>query len=78
MSGPKQSEKPRSGFVHRLVRALSCHQWETSGVNGFYLPVESVCTKCGVYRHRVVSAERINEIPEWMDGRHPKSSANKD
>lgn len=64
-------------WLVRLVRwAFECrHDWSITGVNGFGLPSETQCLKCGVYRHRILKADDLPKVAEWQNGRHPKSDS---
>jgi hypothetical protein len=65
--------------LQRIVRwAFECrHDWSITGANGFGLPSEAQCIKCGMYCHRILKADDLPKVAEWETGRHPKhSSAN--
>jgi hypothetical protein len=51
--------------------------WDTTATNGFYMPIEQRCAKCGAYQHRRLSARKLGKIKcEWHRGKHPKSPEN--
>jgi len=51
--------------------------WDTTATNGFYMPIEQRCAKCGAYQHRRLSARKLGKIKcEWHTGQHPKSPEN--
>ena len=64
------------GF-QRLFRWLfECrHDWGITATNGYGLPIEVQCCKCGMYRHRILKADDLPMIAEWQTGRHPKKLA---
>jgi hypothetical protein len=67
-------------WLQRLVRwAFECrHDWTITGANGFGLPSEAQCLKCGMHRHRILKADDLPKVAEWEMGQHPKhSSANR-
>lgn len=70
----KQNNLPE-GLLHQLIRFFHCHDWEASRVNGYFIPVEEFCRKCGRYRHRILRVnDEFNYFPEWINGRHPESN----
>lgn len=47
------------------------HDWAITGTNGFGLPSEEQCLKCGMYHHRVLQASALPQVAAWESGRHP-------
>ena len=59
--------------IKKIKDYFHVHSWQTSGVNGYYVPCEKQCEKCGKYRHRILDPEKLYKTPEWVDGKHPKN-----
>ena len=76
MKNSNQIRRSPRRHILRLVRHLfRCrHDYWTTATNGWYIPIEEHCQKCGEYRHRVLKAARLGiEKGEWTHGRHPKT-----
>jgi hypothetical protein len=52
---------------------MLCNYWSTTQTNGFYIPIEEQCDKCGEYRHRILKADDLPNIPDWQPGKYPKT-----
>lgn len=84
-SNSKSDFAAHSGWMARLVVHLfRCRHrdwtlldsyWMPTAWNGFAVPIEEQCNKCGEYRHRVLNFDSFRRGVEepWKAGRHPKS-----
>jgi len=61
------------GMIQRFARwALECrHEYSVTGTNGYGLPAECQCDRCGMYWHRELEADELPNVAEWKSGRHP-------
>ena len=48
------------------------HDYSITKINGFALPCEVQCVKCGMYWHRKLKTKDLPNVGEWKSGRITK------